>query len=146
MHVFEIMTPDPACCTPDTTLAKVARLMVRMDCGEIPVVNNLETRKLLGVITDRDIVCRAVAADLNPAKMRVSDVMSTPAISIGEEADIHECYVKMMEYRIRRIPVLDDQGQVSGIVAQADIARRADTRETAEVVRDISRPGGHLNA
>ncbi len=145
MRVLEIMTPDPACCTPDTAIPKIARLMVNMDCGEIPVVDNLETRKLLGVITDRDIVCRVVATDLNPHKVRVSAAMSSPAVAVSEESDIHECYEKMMQHRIRRIPVLDDQGRVSGIVAQADIARHADIRETAEVIKDISRPDSRIS-
>jgi CBS domain-containing protein len=140
MRVFEIMTPDPACCTPETTLPKIARLMVNMDCGEIPVVDNLETRKLIGVVTDRDIVCRAVATDKNPADVQASEVMSSPVIAVSEEADVEECYEKMVQHKIRRIPVLDSRGKISGIVALADIARQAGMQETAGVVKDISRP------
>lgn len=146
MRVTDIMTPDPACCTPDSLLPKVARLMVNMDCGEIPVVDNLETRKLVGVVTDRDIVCRAVAEDRNPAEVQVSEIMSTPVVSVSEDAGLQECEEKMAQHQIRRIPVLDSEGRISGIVAQADIARECDMRETAGIVKTISRPASHLDA
>jgi CBS domain-containing protein len=145
MRVIEIMTPDPACCTPDTRLPQIARLMVSIDCGEIPVVDDLETRNLLGVVTDRDIVCRAVAYDHIPADVRASEVMSSPVIAVSEDADVEECYEKMEQHQIRRIPVLDARGRISGIVAQADIALHAGIRETAEVLKDISRPSLHPN-
>ncbi|HEX5056256.1 MAG TPA: CBS domain-containing protein [Gammaproteobacteria bacterium] len=140
MLVTEIMTLDPACCMPETMLPKVARLMVNMDCGEIPVVDDLENRQLLGVVTDRDIVCRAIAADRNPAEVEVSEVMTAPVISVGEDADLQECYEKMVQNQIRRIPVVDSQGKIIGIVAQADIAREAGLLETAGILRNISRP------
>jgi CBS domain-containing protein len=140
MRVTEIMTLDPACCTPDSTLPKVARLMVNMDCGEIPVVDDLESRKLVGVITDRDIVCRVVAAERDPSGVEVSEVMSSPVISVDEDADLKECEEKMAQYQIRRIPVVDAEGRITGIVSQADVAREGDIREAAGILRDISRP------
>lgn len=146
MHVTEIMTPDPACCTPDSMLPKVARLMVNMDCGEIPVVDNLESRRLVGVITDRDIVCRVVAEELDPSRIRVSEIMSSPVVSVGEDADLQECEEKMAQHQIRRIPVVDSGGRITGIIAQADIARECGMRETADILRDISRPAGRFNA
>jgi CBS domain-containing protein len=146
MRVLEIMTPDPACCTPNTRLPQIARLMVSIDCGEIPVVDDLETRNLVGVITDRDIVCRAVAYDHIPENIRASEVMSSPVIAVSEDADVQGCYEKMEQHQIRRIPVLDSHGRISGIVAQADIAMHAGIRETAEIVKDISRPTLHPNS
>lgn len=142
MRVKEIMTADPACCTPDTTLPEVARLMLNNDCGEIPIVDNLESRNLIGVVTDRDMVCRAVAANRNTMDTKVADVMSGDVVTISTESDIDECCDKMEEHQIRRIPVMDAKGKVCGIVAQADIARQADQRKTAEVVRDVSQPAG----
>lgn len=142
MRVKEIMTADPACCTPDTTLPEVARLMLNNDCGEIPIVDNLESRNLIGVVTDRDMVCRAVAANRNTMDTKVADVMSGDVVTISMESDIDECCDKMEEHQIRRIPVKDAKGKVCGIVAQADIARQADQRKTAEVVRDVSQPAG----
>lgn len=141
MRISEIMTPDPACCTPDTLLPDVARLMADNDCGEIPVVNDLESRKLMGVVTDRDIVCRAVAIDLDPDETEVSEVMSTALETVDESADLQECCEKMERRQIRRIPVLDAQGRLCGIVAQADIARNTGPQETGEVVKDVSQPG-----
>lgn len=141
MRVTDIMTPDPACCTPESSLPEVARLMVDNDCGEIPVVNDLESRKLTGVITDRDIVCRAIAEDKNPADTEVSEIMSTSLVTISEDAGVQECCEKMEEHQIRRIPVLDARGRICGIVSQADIARQTGVRETAEVVKDVSKPG-----
>jgi CBS domain-containing protein len=145
MLVTEIMTPDPACCTPESMLPQVARLMVNMDCGEIPVVDDLESRQLLGVITDRDIVCRAIAADRNPAQVMTSEVMTTPVVSVGEDADLQECYEKMVQNQIRRIPVVDFQGRITGIVAQADIAREAELQETAGILKYISRPASRTS-
>ena len=75
MHVKDIMTPDPAVCTPDTGLPAVAQMMVDNDCGEIPVVENMRNRLPVGVITDRDITCRTVARGLNPLEMIASDCM-----------------------------------------------------------------------
>lgn len=140
MRVTDIMTPDPACCTPDATLPEVARLMLDCDCGEIPVVDDLESRQLVGVVTDRDIVVRAVAADKDPADCDAAEVMTTSVVTVKEDADLQECEEKMEQYQVRRIPVLDDEGRICGIVAQADIARQAGTRETAEVVREVSQP------
>lgn len=141
MRITDIMTPDPACCTSETSLPDVARLMVDHDCGEIPIVNNLESRKLVGVITDRDIVCRAIAEEKNSASTQVSDIMTTSVVTVREDSDIQECCEKMEQHQIRRIPVLDAEGRVCGIVSQADIARQTGARETAEVVKDVSKPG-----
>lgn len=141
MRVTDIMTPAPACCTPEAMLPEVARLMVENDCGEIPIVTDMDARQLVGVITDRDVVCRAIAKDKNPARTKVSDIMSGSVVTVSEDADVHECCEKMEEHQVRRIPVLDARGRVSGIVAQADIALEAGSRETAEVVKDVSKPG-----
>ena len=73
MQVKDIMTADPACCTPETSLQKVAQIMVEHDCGEIPVVGNRQTRIPVGVITDRDIVCRAIAKGLNALELQVTE-------------------------------------------------------------------------
>lgn len=140
MRVTDIMTPDPACCIPDTSLPEVARLMVDCDCGEIPVVVSSGSRKLAGVVTDRDIVVRAVAVDKNPADCKAADVMSAPAVAVSEDTDLQECLERMEQYQIRRMPVLDDQEQLCGIVSQADIARQAGVQETAEVVKEVSQP------
>ena len=141
MSIDNIMTRDPVCCTPDTPLQQVATLMLENDCGEIPIVNNLQERKLLGVITDRDIAVRAVAAGLDSATTATADVMTDSVITVRENEDVHEACEKMEEYQIRRVPVVDAQGCVIGIVAQADIALKTNENEAGEVVRDVSQRG-----
>jgi CBS domain-containing protein len=142
--VKEIMTSDPACCSPDSTLKDVARLMVDHDCGEIPVVQN---RKPIGVITDRDIAIRTVAVGKNPVTMKASECMSSPVITVKPDTSLDECCQTMERHQIRRVLVVDSAGVCCGIVAQADIANAAPPHETAEVVREIShRTSGSMSA
>jgi CBS domain-containing protein len=137
MKIEEIMTPNPACCGPETNLREVARLMVDHDCGEIPVVRD---GRPVGVITDRDIAARAVAAGRNPLEMRASDLMSSPVITVKPTTDVDDCCDTMEEHQIRRVPVVDDSGSCCGMVSQADIAKHASARKTAKVVKEVSRP------
>ncbi|BBA32724.1 CBS domain protein [Methylocaldum marinum] len=140
MEVKEIMTPNPVCCTPDTGLEGVARMMVQHDCGEIPVVENEESMRLVGVVTDRDIVCRSLAQGKDPMSMRTRECMSSPCVTVTPETSLEECCKIMEEHRIRRVPVADQGGRCCGMVSQADIARRAPTQQTAEVVKEVSQP------
>ena len=137
--VRNIMTRNPTCCSPDTKLQDVAKLMVDHDCGCIPVVGE-DGRSPIGTITDRDIACRAVAAGKNPLDLAVKDCMTTDAISVSEEAKLDECVRLMEKHKIRRILVVDAFGHCCGIVAQADIARYADKKKTGEVVHHVSQP------
>jgi CBS domain-containing protein len=140
MTARELMTPDPACCTPDTPLQQVARMMVDCDCGEIPVVEREDLKKVAGVVTDRDIVCRAVAEGRNPQSLDASDVMTSPAVIVSEGDDIDDVIRLMEAHQIRRVPVVDRQGVIVGIVSQADVARRASRSDAAELVREVSAP------
>lgn len=146
MQVKDIMTPDPACCTPDTTLQRVAELMVEHDCGEIPVVENAASMKPVGVITDRDITCRAVAKGLNPLTLTASDCMTTPAVTVTPDTPLEDCCRVLEENQIRRVPVVDEGGACCGIVALADIARHAEKRDAGEVVREVSEPSSSASA
>ena len=139
MQVKEIMTPSPACCTPRASLRDVTRLMVEHDCGCIPVA---EDGCVLGVVTDRDIACRVVAQGKNPQELTAADCMSTPPITIREETSVEECCEVLEKHMIRRVMVVDRIGRLCGVVAQADIARRASEGRTAEVVRELSQPTG----
>jgi CBS domain-containing protein len=141
MHVKEIMTPRPACCTSSTPLQEVAKAMVQNDCGEIPVVDGGDRGALIGVITDRDIVCRLVAEGRNPLDYTAGDCMSTPVVVVWESTQVEDCARLMEEHQIRRVPVVDGGGACCGIVSQADIAQHASRRITAELVRDVSQPG-----
>ena len=141
MTAKDMMTADPACCTRDTPLADVARMMVQRDCGQIPIVESKDRKQVAGVITDRDIVCRAVAENRNPLDLRAESVMSQPPITVAESADADELMRVMEKHQIRRVPVVNQNGELCGIVSQADIARQRPSREAGELVRDVSVPG-----
>ena len=139
MNVKEVMTPQPACCTSDASLQEAANLMVEHDCGCIPVVDGKDTKKPIGMITDRDITTRAVALGKNPLELKVSDVMTANAITAIPMTSIEECCNMMEQYQVRRIAVVDENGACCGIIAQADIALNAQNDKTAEVVQEVSR-------
>jgi CBS domain-containing protein len=139
MQVRQLMTSNPACCTPDTPLPEVARMMLRCDCGEIPVVESTTSMRPMGVITDRDITIRAVAEGRNPLEMTAASCMTQRCITVRETASIMDCIHLLEEHKIRRIPVVDDQGRICGIVSQADVARRID-HHAAEVLKQVSQP------
>lgn len=141
MNVKDVMTSEPTCCTPDTSLVEVAQMMVECDCGEIPVVDSQADRRPVGVITDRDIVIRTIADNINPLDRKASDCMSKPVVTVTADSDLSECCDLMESNKIRRIPVIDAEGRLIGIVAQADIALSAGRRATAELVKDVSQPG-----
>jgi CBS domain-containing protein len=137
MQVKEIMTAEPAFCTPEMPLEKVARLMIEYDCGEIPVVDNLKSGVPIGVVTDRDITCRTIAQGLNPLEMTASECMSTPVVSVKSDAPLEECYRVMEENQIRRVLVVDG-GKCSGIVSLADVSRRVSKADSAEILQEVS--------
>jgi CBS domain-containing protein len=140
MKIKEIMTESPACCTPETSLTEVAAMFVDHDCGAIPVVDSLNTRRPIGVVTDRDIACRAVAKGLNALELTARDCMSSPSVTVSADAGLDQAIKLMEENRVRRLPVVDERGRCIGVVAQADIALSAGKGKTAEVVREISQP------
>ena len=146
MQVKEIMTADPACCTAKTTLQEVAQMMIDHDCGEIPVVENTDSNMPIGVITDRDIVCRTVARGLNPLDLTAGDCMTTPCVTVTPDMSVEECCRILEDNRIRRVPVVDAGGCCCGIVSVADIALHAKKNTTAEVVKEVSEPTAAASA
>lgn len=138
MQVKDVMTSDPACATPETPLAEVAQMMIDYDCGEIPIVENQETKIPVGVITDRDIVCRTIGKGINPMDLDAGEIMTTPVVTVMPDMSFEECCELMEEKQIRRIPVVDAGGACCGIVALADIAKYADRQNTGEVLQEVS--------
>lgn len=138
MEVRDLMTADPACCEPDAPLQDVARLMIENDCGAIPVVEEGEP---VGIVSDRDIVSRTVAEGRNPLELTASDVMSSPVETVTEDTSLEDLIDLMEDEQIRRVVVVDEEGMVCGIVAQADLAEYAED-EVAEVVKEVSEPTG----
>jgi CBS domain-containing protein len=146
MKVKEVMTADPACCISETGLQEVAQMMVDNDCGEIPVVESEQTKLPIGVITDRDIVCRTVARGLNPLDLTVADCLTQPCVTVTPDMSLEECSRIMEENQIRRVPVVDAGGACCGIVALADIALHAKKSVAGEVVKEVSEPTAAASA
>jgi CBS domain-containing protein len=141
MRALQIMTPSPAVCTPETNLQAVAELMVEFDCGEIPVVRSRESMIPVGVVTDRDITCRAVAQGRNPLEMTAAECMSSPVVTVDTHDKVEECCQVLEDQQLRRVLVVDRAGRLCGIIAQADIAEFGRPEQTAEVVREVSQRG-----
>ncbi len=146
MLTKEIMTKNPACCTTDSGLKDVAKMMVDNDCGCIPVVDSTDSKKPVGMITDRDIVIRAVAAGKNPLDLTAADAMSKTPVVAKHDSTVEECCNLMETNKIRRIAVVDADGACCGMVSQADIAINADGSKTAEVVQKVSKSAATANA
>jgi CBS domain-containing protein len=139
MLVKDIMSADPVSCAPETRLREVAEMMAGCDCGEIPVCD--QDGRPVGVVTDRDIVCRVLAKGHNPLDFSAATCMTEPVITASLDLSVEDCARLMEQYRVRRLPVVDARGTCCGIVAQADLARLGPREITAEVVLSVSQPG-----
>jgi CBS domain-containing protein len=137
----DIMTKDPVCCLPTDTVESAARLMKQGNVGSIPVVEDQNKKKLLGIITDRDLALEIVAEVRDPQKTQVDRVMTRELITCRADDDLQQALKKMSEAQLRRLPIVDEDGTLLGIIAQADVATRVNSQvKTGEVVREISRP------
>ena len=139
MKVRDTMTPDVQLCTPEDTLHDAAEAMAALNCGLLPVTEN---NRLVGMISDRDIAIRGVAMGRGPDS-RVRDVMTADVKYCFDDQDIEEVTENMGDIQVRRLPVLDRDKRLVGIIALGDIARRNMGDGTAEALGQISRPGGH---
>ena len=140
MKVKDVMTPDPAVCTRETTAGEAAGLMKQYDCGAIPVVDNMKDRKLLGIVTDRDLAVRGLA-DGKGADATVRELMTEAPAAADLDDEIETVREVMIREQVRRVPVLDGDRVVVGIIAQADLAREdaaASDREVGRIVEAIS--------
>jgi CBS domain-containing protein len=140
MRVRDVMTTVVRCCAPDTPLRDVAKIMRESDCGALPVTETPAGGRVIGVITDRDIACRAVANGRNPLELSAAACMSSPVVTVHTDATLTECCRLMEQRKIRRLPVVDDAGKCVGIISQADIARHAPEARTGDLVQEISKP------
>ena len=135
----DVMTQNPVSARPEDTVAHVARLMKENDIGPVPIVDDNNSRMLVGIVTDRDLAINVVAEGRDPKKTRVSEVMTTDVVTCRDNDDIETALDAMSTHQLRRIPVVDANKMLLGIIAQADIATRMNEPEkTAEVVKDIS--------
>ena len=143
MKAKDVMTKDPATLGPEATLGEAATLMRQEDCGSIPIVDG---GRLVGIVTDRDIVIRAVAAGKDARSTKVSEVMSADPVCISPDTDLDEAANVMAERQIRRLPVVED-GKLAGILVIGQIARREpDEQQTGETLKEISQPKSGLGS
>ena len=146
MKAKELMTTNPACCTPDATAQQAAQMMEENDCGCIPVVEDGESRFLVGVITDRDLALRGVARGRSP-ETPVKELMSTDVSAVQPDDSVDRVEELMADLQVRRVPVIDADGCCVGIIAQADLALEdelASDADVGQVVERISEPHGRI--
>jgi|SRR5688572_27189516 len=139
----EVMTKNPACCLPSNNVSIAAQLMKDENVGSIPVVESAETKKLVGIVTDRDLALHVLANGngQNGKSMNVVDVMTHEVVTCRESDDVQKAVDLMAKHQLRRMPVVDQNHNIVGIISQADIATRVNkTEETAEMVKEISQP------
>jgi CBS domain-containing protein len=125
-------------CNEDDVVVDIARMMEAANVGSIPVVQSANLKRLVGILTDRDIVLRVVANERNPNLTKANAVMTPIVVTCHPDDDIETAMDKMGNHQIRRIPVVDNDNMVVGIIAQADIARHMDRQSTGSVVGEIS--------
>lgn len=139
----DVMTPDPACCEPNDSVKNAAKIMKQHDVGSVPVVESQASRRLVGMVTDRDLAVRVLAGDRNIEQATLRDAMSASPVACRADDDVQKAVQLMAERQLRRMPVIDQSGRLLGIIAQADIATRVGSdKKTGELVEAISEPGG----
>jgi len=137
MNVRDVMTARPRCAAPDMPLSQVAELMGAQDIGAIPIIDG---DQLVGMITDRDIVVRAVAKAKDPREMPSRAISSGDLVTVGPDQDLSDALHLMAQHQLRRLPVVDDGNRLVGVVSQADIALEARDKSVGEMVAEISKP------
>jgi len=136
----EVMTKNPICCLPNDSVAKAAEMMKSEDIGSIPVVENEQTRRLVGIVTDRDLALTIVAEGRDARSTKVEAVMTRKLVTCLADDDLQKALGAMTEHQVRRIPVVDSDNKIVGIIALADVATRIDElKKTGEMVKEISR-------
>jgi CBS domain-containing protein len=133
--ISEVMTRDVRATEPSATIADAAKTMASEDIGPIPVV---EGGRIVGIVTDRDIVVRVIAAGKDPNSTTVGEIASSDVVTVAPDDDIDDALTMMAQNQVRRLPVVEGDRLV-GIVAQADVARLGKDKKTGEVVEEISR-------
>ena len=137
----EVMTRDPVCATPGDTITRVAQIMKQQDVGSVPVVESNESKKLVGIVTDRDLVVKVLATGRGLENATIRDAMTSNPASCGDNEDVDRALKLMADRQVRRMPIVDGDGRLVGIIAQADVATRVNRdHKTGELVEAISEP------
>ena len=135
-NIRDVMTSNPCTIDAEKSVAYAAKMMREEDVGLAPIV---EGDKLIGMLTDRDIAIRVVAEGRNPEQVKVADVASKQVVTIDPQQDLDEALRIMAKHQVRRLPVVEEDGKLVGVVAQADIAREGDDMQTGKLVEEISK-------
>ncbi len=138
MQIKEIMTENVEVIEPDTSVKEAAAVMKDLDAGVLPVIDG---SNLAGVLTDRDIVIRSTAEGNNPNEVRAGDIISEDVAVCHDNEEVETVAARMRENKIRRLPVVDRDNQLVGIVSLGDLAVEADERMAGETLEEISKPG-----
>lgn len=142
MKCRDLMTQDPALCVPSENVVRAAQLMRGEDVGPVLVVDSKNDRKLAGIVTDRDLAVKVVAAGKDPNSTRVKDVMTSDLATVHSDDNVEDAIDVMRKHQVRRVPVLDNDDRLVGIISQADIARELGSDRVGDVVEDVSQPKG----
>jgi CBS domain-containing protein len=134
-NIRDIMTANPSTIEPDQSVVEAAKIMKQEDAGVVPVTEN---GRLTGMVTDRDIAIRVVAEGKDPQSTTVREVASKHVVTIDPQQDLDEALRLMAQHQVRRLPVVEEDGRLVGVVAQADVARKGDDTKTGQVVQEIS--------
>ena len=140
MKIKEVMSENPVCCLPTDTAQAVARMMCERNIGSIPVVSDQQSKELMGVITDRDLCCAMIAGGLDPKSTAIQKFITANPITCRDGENIDKCERAMQEHQVRRVPVVDGQNHVIGIVSQADLALKGKPERLSRTVAEISKP------
>jgi CBS domain-containing protein len=140
MKIQDVMTRDPVCCLSTDTAQAVAKIMLDRNIGSVPVVTDQQSRKLTGIVTDRDLCCSIVAQGLDPKSTPIQRYMRQNPVACRAGENMDSCEQAMQKHQIRRMPVTDSDGRVIGIVAQADLALKEEPAKLSKTIGEISRP------
>jgi len=139
MKIKEVMSVNPTCCTPNDTAQNVAKLMCDLNVGSLPVVADHQSRSLIGMITDRDLCCRVLTHGLDGKSTPIQEFITYDPAICRDGENVEKCERLMQEHQVRRIPVVDKENHVIGIVAQADLALKDKPERVHKTVAEISK-------
>ena len=142
MIALDIMTPSPIFCVADDLVTDVAASMAQADCGGIPIVDHALTKRVVGMVTDRDLALRVVAHGRGGNAVRAGDCMTAPAVTVQISATLDGILAAMRRRRVRRVPVVDPDGRLAGIISLSDICRCVSGATLGGLLEDICRPAG----
>lgn len=142
MQVQDIMTVAPACCCRGASAQQAANIMRDLNVGVVPIVESETDETLIGLVTDRDLCLDVLADGRNPAERNVEDCMSDDLITCKAGDNLEKVVALMQRHQVRRIPVVDDENHIEGIVSLADVAVSAHEQDVAETITEISEPAG----